>query len=61
MAAPRGCRVGVGHTTAVGRTNPECDLSRRTERASALAHLGEVSATAKALTAQPLAPANGPA
>ena len=55
-AAPRGCRVGVGHTTA--RNQPECELSRRAKRASALAHLGEVSAAAKALTAQPLAPAN---
>ena len=36
----------------------EADLQRRAERAAALAHLGELSAAAKALTALPLAPTN---
>ena len=35
----------------------ESDIRRRADRASALAHLGEMSAAAKALTAPPLAPA----
>ena len=36
----------------------EADLQRRAERAAALAHVGELSAAAKALTALPLAPTN---
>ena len=49
-----------------GSADPRCppedgsdgDIRRRAERATALAHLGELSAAAKALTASPLAPAS---
>ena len=49
-----------------GSANPRCppengsdgDIRRRAERATALAHLGKLSAAAKALTASPLAPAS---
>ena len=48
-------------TTAPARSRPadgsDDDVRRRAERAAALAHMGELSAAAQALTASPLAPA----
>ena len=45
-----------GRATTTQGDEEEEDLRRRAERAGALAHLGELSAAAKALTALPLAP-----
>ena len=54
--APRDAARPSEGNVANGAEAEDVDLRRRSERAAALAHLGELSAAAKALTALPLAP-----
>ena len=52
----RRCEVAGGHAANSASHNPPDDVDARAARATALVHIGELSAAGRALVAQPLAP-----